>query len=232
MSRCNRPRPSRARSSAGGTPDGAAVGDAESAATGRRELCAGGTLSMPQLSPAARAWRFAEMALLYGAAPFAVDRAVHGYGVPVFIALLPVLAIILMFLDPRPHVLAAARAVARRSRCRQLFYILAHVRRRWRHRRHLRRRVPPGAVPGVPAQPARCLPAHHAALSADVGRGAGVRLSHVLLPPLRRAVRRRLVAGHPAQRRAVRHRPRRHRHAARRLRHDGDGRAVCLALCR
>ena len=61
-------------------------------------LCAGGTLSVPQLSATARAWRIAEMALLYGAAPFAVDRAVHGNGIPVFIALLPVLAIILMFL--------------------------------------------------------------------------------------------------------------------------------------
>ena len=61
-------------------------------------LCAGGTLSIPQLSATARAWRIAEMALLYGAAPFAVDRAVHGNGIPVFIALLPVLAIILMFL--------------------------------------------------------------------------------------------------------------------------------------
>ena len=61
-------------------------------------LCAGGTLSIPQLSTPARGWRIAEMALLYGAAPFAVDRVVHGDGIPVFIALLPVLAIILMFL--------------------------------------------------------------------------------------------------------------------------------------
>ena len=61
-------------------------------------LCAGGTLSIPQLSTPARAWRIAEMALLYGAAPFAVDRAVHFDGIPVFIALLPVLAVILMFL--------------------------------------------------------------------------------------------------------------------------------------
>ena len=61
-------------------------------------LCAGGTLSIPQLSTPARGWRIVEMALLYGAAPFAVDRAVHGDGIPVFIALLPVLAIILMFL--------------------------------------------------------------------------------------------------------------------------------------
>lgn len=61
-------------------------------------LCAGGTLSVPQLTAAARAWRVLEMALLYLAAPFAVDAAVHDHGIPVFIALLPVLAIILMFL--------------------------------------------------------------------------------------------------------------------------------------
>jgi hypothetical protein len=61
-------------------------------------LTAGGTLYTPQLSPAARARRWAEMALLYLAAPFAVDAAVHDRGIPVFIALLPVLAIILLFL--------------------------------------------------------------------------------------------------------------------------------------
>lgn len=61
-------------------------------------LCAGGTLSVPELTPAGRIWRIVEMALLYLAAPFAVDSAVHDHGIPVFIALLPVLAIILMFL--------------------------------------------------------------------------------------------------------------------------------------
>ncbi|MEI9902054.1 MAG: CPBP family intramembrane glutamic endopeptidase [Hyphomicrobium sp.] len=61
-------------------------------------LCAGGTLFLPQLTGAARAWRILEMALLYLAAPFAVDIAVHDRGIPVFIALLPVLALILMFL--------------------------------------------------------------------------------------------------------------------------------------
>lgn len=61
-------------------------------------LCAGGTLTIPQLTLPARAWRILEMALLYVAAPFAVDRAVHGEGVPVFIALLPVLAVVVVFL--------------------------------------------------------------------------------------------------------------------------------------
>ena len=63
-----------------------------------RLLRAGGTLSLPQLSTAGRAWRFFEMALLYLAAPFAVDVAVHDHGIPVFIALLPVLAVILLLL--------------------------------------------------------------------------------------------------------------------------------------
>ena len=87
------------------------------------ELCAGGTLSVPQLSPAARAWRFAEMALLYGAAPFAVDRAVHGYSVPVFIALLPVLAIILLVLV-LDRTFSLRRELSRGFSLKQLFYIL------------------------------------------------------------------------------------------------------------
>ncbi len=61
-------------------------------------LCAGGTLSLPDLTIGARIWRFVEMALLYVAAPFAVDAAVHDRGIPVFIALIPVLAIILVVL--------------------------------------------------------------------------------------------------------------------------------------
>lgn len=61
-------------------------------------LCAGGTLSLPNLTAAGRAWRFAEMALLYLAAPLLVDVAVHRYGVPVFVALLPALALILVLL--------------------------------------------------------------------------------------------------------------------------------------
>ncbi len=65
-------------------------------------LCAGGTLILPELSPWGRLWRILEMAILYGAAPLAVDQAVHGLGVPVFIALLPVLGLILIFLVADP----------------------------------------------------------------------------------------------------------------------------------
>jgi len=36
-------------------------------------LCAGGTLSLPKLTLAGRAWRIIEMALLYLGVPFAVN---------------------------------------------------------------------------------------------------------------------------------------------------------------
>ena len=86
-------------------------------------LCAGGTLSIPELSGPARAWRIAEMALLYVAAPFAVDQAVHREGVPVFIALLPVLAVILMFLSV-DRTFSLRRELTRGFSLRQFFYIL------------------------------------------------------------------------------------------------------------
>ncbi|MGZ5823682.1 MAG: hypothetical protein ACXWJ2_07050, partial [Hyphomicrobium sp.] len=65
-------------------------------------LCAGGTLSLRPLTLARGLWLPIEMALIYLGVPFLVERAVHGFHVPVFIALLPVLAIILvlLFIDP------------------------------------------------------------------------------------------------------------------------------------
>lgn len=86
-------------------------------------LSAGGTLSIPELSLAGRAWRFVEMALLYGAAPYAVDRAVHHDGIPVFIALLPVLAIIVMFLAV-DRTFSLARELSRGFSLWQLLSIL------------------------------------------------------------------------------------------------------------
>ena len=86
-------------------------------------LCAGGTLSIPELDWPSRAWRIAEMALLYVAAPFAVDQAVHREGVPVFIALLPVLAVILMFLSV-DRTFSLRRELTRGFSFRQFFYIL------------------------------------------------------------------------------------------------------------
>ena len=68
-----------------------------------RALCAGGTLASAQLSRLARGcgspsrWRSS-----ISARRLLVEPAVHDYAVPVFIALLPVLAIVLVFLlvDP------------------------------------------------------------------------------------------------------------------------------------
>ncbi len=61
-------------------------------------LCAGGTLWVPDLSLPARVWRLVEMAILFGATPFAVDHVVHQRGIPIFVALVPVLALILLLL--------------------------------------------------------------------------------------------------------------------------------------
>jgi membrane protease YdiL (CAAX protease family) len=86
-------------------------------------LCAGGTLLIAPLSAPARVGRVAEMALLYVAAPFAVDQAVHREGIPVFIALLPVLAVILMFLSV-DRTFSLRRELTRGFSLRQFFYIL------------------------------------------------------------------------------------------------------------
>jgi membrane protease YdiL (CAAX protease family) len=86
-------------------------------------LCAAGTLALPSLSVAARVWRVIEMALLYVAVPFAVDRAVHQEGIPVFIALLPVLALILMLLSI-DRTFSLRRELTRGFPLKQLFYIL------------------------------------------------------------------------------------------------------------
>lgn len=65
---------------------------------------AGGTIEGTSggLSIGGRAWRWLEMALLFGAAPFAMVWVVQGEKVPVFVALLPVLAIaaLMLLADP------------------------------------------------------------------------------------------------------------------------------------
>lgn len=65
-------------------------------------LCAGGTLSIRDLSPVFRLLLVAEMAVIYVGAPLAVSMAVHDLRMPVFIALMPVLGIVLICLlvDP------------------------------------------------------------------------------------------------------------------------------------
>jgi uncharacterized protein len=86
-------------------------------------LRAGGTLSLPELGTMSRTWRIVEMALIYLAAPFAVDRAVHDHGIPVFIALLPVLALVLMFLV-LDRTFSLARELTRGFSLKQLLSIL------------------------------------------------------------------------------------------------------------
>jgi CAAX protease family protein len=65
-------------------------------------LRAGGTLIVPMLSTARRVWLGLELAIVYLGAPFAISAAVHGHGIPVFIALMPVLIgmIIYLLADP------------------------------------------------------------------------------------------------------------------------------------
>jgi CAAX protease family protein len=65
-------------------------------------LCAGGTLVTRQLSPVFRVLLVVEMGLIYIGAPVAVSMAVHDLRLPVFVALMPVLGIVLMCLlvDP------------------------------------------------------------------------------------------------------------------------------------
>ncbi len=74
----------------------------EPMSTPKEVLCAGGTLSIRKPSPARNLRLGIEMAVLFLAAPFAVSAVVHDHRVPVFIALLPVLGIVLagLLVDP------------------------------------------------------------------------------------------------------------------------------------
>ncbi len=61
-------------------------------------LAAGGTLAQPPLTAARAAWLATEMAVLFVAAPFAMHAAVHQARIPLFLALLPILVIVLAIL--------------------------------------------------------------------------------------------------------------------------------------
>ncbi len=61
-------------------------------------ITAGGTLIRRQLTGARAAWLVAELALLFIAAPIAMHAAVHQARIPLFIALLPILGIVLAIL--------------------------------------------------------------------------------------------------------------------------------------
>jgi hypothetical protein len=64
----------------------------------REPLRAGGSLDAGEASPLRRVWLAVELSLIYVGAPLVVDSAVHDHRIPVFIALLPVFAIVLFFL--------------------------------------------------------------------------------------------------------------------------------------
>jgi len=65
-------------------------------------LCAGGTVSTRELTPVFCIILVIEMAVVYVGAPLAVHMAVHDLRLPVFIALVPVLGIILLCLVADP----------------------------------------------------------------------------------------------------------------------------------
>lgn len=61
-------------------------------------LSAGGTLDQYPASLARRRWLVLELVLLFIAAPLAMMEAVHTYRAPLFLALLPVVAVVLLIL--------------------------------------------------------------------------------------------------------------------------------------
>lgn len=61
-------------------------------------LAAGGTLAQPPLSTGRALWLIAELGLLFLAAPLAMHVAVHQNRIPLFIALLPILGVVLAIL--------------------------------------------------------------------------------------------------------------------------------------
>lgn len=66
-------------------------------------ITAGGTVTAtPALSLMGRIWRWIEMALMFALAPLAMHWVVHGEKIPIFVALLPVLAIavFMLLIDP------------------------------------------------------------------------------------------------------------------------------------
>ncbi len=68
-----------------------------------QRLAAGGTIAGAPASPMRRAWLALELAAIFGLMPLAMHWAVHGERIPIFVALLPVLAVALVMLaaDPR-----------------------------------------------------------------------------------------------------------------------------------
>ncbi len=82
-----------------------ATGTADVALPARKRtqyLCAAGTLSVRYPTIWRRVWLTLELLLIYLAVPLAVWSAVHDHRLPVFIALMPVLVVIIAFLVVDP----------------------------------------------------------------------------------------------------------------------------------
>lgn len=67
-----------------------------------KRLTAAGTVRQEPASPLRRGWLALELAFLFVVTPLAIDRVMHQQGIPLFLALLPVLAVVLVILvlDP------------------------------------------------------------------------------------------------------------------------------------
>jgi hypothetical protein len=65
-------------------------------------VAAGGTIRQPELTGPRRFWLVAELTLLFIAAPIGMDWAVHEARIPLFVALIPVLVVVvgILALDP------------------------------------------------------------------------------------------------------------------------------------
>ena len=70
--------------------------------TAGSQLVAAGTVRQEPASLARRLWLFIELLLLFVAAPLAMDALVHQQRVPLFVALLPVLLLVVLILTADP----------------------------------------------------------------------------------------------------------------------------------
>ncbi len=87
-------------------------------------VAAGGTLSQPELTRRRRVWLVVELTLLFIAAPLAMDWAVHEARIPLFIALIPVLVVVVGILAIDPT-FALSKELGRGFGWRTLLSILA-----------------------------------------------------------------------------------------------------------
>jgi hypothetical protein len=88
----------------------------------KEALGAGGTLSTTEPSHLRRVWLTVELALVYVGAPLAMMSAVHDHRLPVFVALVPVLVVVIVFLLTDPT-FSLKRELTRGFGWRTMFWI-------------------------------------------------------------------------------------------------------------